>query len=355
MIATKKLPVLFVFVLLLTSCQKKIIGFFEPDNTPLAPDYSQKQYWAALPSKQDSADVVLAPILRDVQQEADVDVFFLHPTTYTSKKKSQRNWNAPVNDDKLNQKTDGSTIKYQASIFNGVGRVFAPRYRQIHIRVFNEFDTERKTDAEKATLLAYHDIKAAFEYYLKHYNNGRPIIIASHSQGTVMAKLLMKDYFDGKPLQEQLVAAYLVGIIVPEGFFQYILPCETSNQTGCFTSWRTFQKDFEPKRYVSDTIIVTNPLSWTTDNIFVPASYNKGAIINDKQIIYNELVDAQIKSELGILWITRPKQPKQLRFFPSKNFHIGDYNLFYMNVRENARERSENFMVQQKNTQSGGK
>ncbi len=344
MIAIKQLPILLA-IILLTSCQKKIIGFFESDNAPLAPDYSQEQYWAALPSKQDSADVMLAPMLKDVQQEASVDVFFLHPTTYNSKKKSQRTWNAPVNDDKLNQKTDGSTIKYQASIFNGVGRVFAPRYRQIHIRVFREFETERKADAEKATLLAYNDIKAAFDYYLKHYNNGRPIVIAAHSQGTVMAKLLVKDYFDGKPLQEQLVAAYLVGIIVPEGFFQHISPCKTADETGCFTSWRTFQKDFEPKRYVGDTIVVTNPLSWTTDDEFVPASYNKGAIINDKQIIYRELIDAQVQSKLGVLWITRPKQPKQLRFFPSKNFHIGDYNLFYMDVRENARERTEAFLM----------
>ncbi|NJK83709.1 MAG: DUF3089 domain-containing protein [Saprospiraceae bacterium] len=331
----------------LSYCQqvvKKNYWLFEPSDIPEAPDYSQAEYWAALPTKIDSADVLLAPTLEDVQAQTEVDVFFLHPTTYNSKKKSQRTWNAPVNNDKLNEKTDGSTIKYQASIFNGVGRVFAPRYRQIHIRAFNEFETERKADAEKATLLAYSDIKAAFEYYLDHYHNGRPIIIASHSQGTVMAKLLIKDYFDGKPLQKELVAAYLVGITVPEGFFQYIPPCQTPTEIGCFTTWRTFQKDFEPKRYVADTIVVTNPLSWTTGHTLVPASYNKGTIINDKQIIYEGLIDAQVQPELGVLWITRPKQPKQLRYFPSKNFHIGDYNLFYMNVRENAAMRSSIFL-----------
>ena len=33
--------------------------------------------------------------------------------------------------------------------------------------------------------------KAAFQYYLEHYNNGRPFIIASHSQGTYHAKRLI--------------------------------------------------------------------------------------------------------------------------------------------------------------------
>ncbi len=35
--------------------------------------------------------------------------------------------------------------------------------------------------------LAYEDLKTAFENYLKHYNKGRPIIIASHSQGSLHA------------------------------------------------------------------------------------------------------------------------------------------------------------------------
>ena len=65
------------------------------------------------------------------------------------------------------------------------------------------------TKLEIARLLLDEDVKAAFQYYLEHYNNGRPIIIASHSQGTTHAKRLLKEFFDGTALQHQLVAAYL--------------------------------------------------------------------------------------------------------------------------------------------------
>ena len=73
--------------------------------------------------------------------------------------------------------------------------------------------------AINAFATAYADIKAAFEYYLKNYNHGRPIIIASHSQGSTHALHLLKDYFENKPLQKQLVAAYIVGMTIPTEFF----------------------------------------------------------------------------------------------------------------------------------------
>ncbi len=332
-----------LIILLIASCARKPIGTFDESSVPNTPDYSQSRYWAALPNKLDSADVLLASSFKNVQENAKVDVFFLHPTTYIGKK-GERNWNASVDNSELNERTDGSTIKYQASIFNGVGRVFAPRYRQIQLQAFEEFYTDRKESAERATALAYSDVKRAFEYYLQNYNNNRPIIIAAHSQGTVMAKELLKDFFDGKSLQEKLVTAYLVGIIVPEGYFKHIPPCDSSSETQCFNTWRTFQRDYEPERSVADTIVVTNPLTWKTNAAYAPAELNKGVIINDKQKVYENIIDAQVNESLGILWITKPKRPLRLRFFPSKNFHIGDYNLFYLNVRENAVERVNSYL-----------
>ena len=87
-------------------------------------------------------------------------------------RRCEKNWNASIEDRKLNDKTDGSTILYQASIFNGAGKVYAPRYRQAHLHAY--FTNKRKGEAQKAFELAYADVKAAFEYYLQHYNQGRP-------------------------------------------------------------------------------------------------------------------------------------------------------------------------------------
>jgi hypothetical protein len=35
--------------------------------------------------------------------------------------------------------------------------------------------------------LAYQDVESAFDYYLTHYNQGRPFIVVGHCQGTTHA------------------------------------------------------------------------------------------------------------------------------------------------------------------------
>ena len=197
----------FIFVIFLfVSCSSRPKDVFQELPVITYLNYSDSDNWAALPSKQDQADRTPHPDLQDLQTEAKVDVFFLHPTTYT-KKKGNNQWNGDTENDDLNQTTDNGTILNQASIFNGAGKVYAPRYRQAHLHAYYSKD---KSSAKKAFNLAYHDVKTAFEYYLKNFNKGRPIIIASHSQGTNHAETLLKEFFDGKPLQEKLVAAYPV-------------------------------------------------------------------------------------------------------------------------------------------------
>ena len=79
--------------------------------------------------------------------------------------------------------------------------LYVPFYRQAHIRVFNE---KFKDEGKKALDLAYKDIKSAFIYYLNNFNDNKPFIIASHSQGTVHAKRLISEFIDGKELQKKL-------------------------------------------------------------------------------------------------------------------------------------------------------
>ncbi|MEN0049989.1 MAG: DUF3089 domain-containing protein [Bacteroidota bacterium] len=332
-----------IVLLAFQNCAHKPQGLFQADKVPTKPDYSQEKYWAALPDRKDEADILLDEDLVDVQATAKVDVFFLHPTTYTGKK-GETNWNASLQDEELNKRTDESTIRYQASAFNGVGRVYAPRYRQIQLQVYGEYGGERNESAVQAGKLAYEDVKAAFEYYIDNYNQGRPIIIASHSQGTSHAKNLLKDYFDGKALQQQLVAAYIIGIPVNKDFFTQIPVCQSAEETGCFVTWRTVKRDYVLKSMaMGDSIAVVNPLTWTTDEEYASAKLNKGVIIDDKNGKYVGIADAEINSADGILWLTKPKSPLRLRLFPSKNFHIGDINLYYMNIRENANKRVEAF------------
>lgn len=330
-------------LILLCSCANKYHRFasnYSFTTTDGKPDYSNLQYWAAHPYKHDPSDSISKLLITSATPDSSIDVFFIHPTTYTSTIKEFGN-NAPVDNADLNAKTDYSTILYQASVFNQAGRVFAPRYRQAHLQAYFPVTAIDTAEAVTAFELAYQDIKTAFNYYLAHNNNGRPIIIASHSQGTTHAKRLLKELFDGKTLQNKLVAAYLVGIPVETNWFASIRPCETPLQTGCVCSWRTFKDGYQPNYVTKESqVIVTNPLTWDSSKPLAPRTYNKGSILLNFNKIVPKVAAAYVTG--NVLWTCKPHFFGNI-FYTSKNYHIADYNLYYLSVRENATERVKAF------------
>jgi hypothetical protein len=319
---------------------------FTSSPIPPTPDYSKSIYWATLPDKKDAADSVpLKSDLKNQQASAKADVFFIYPTIYTKKPTTIYQWNADVNNATLNEQIQKSTILNQASAFNGSCRVYTPFYRQAHLYAFY---TPVKSDGNKALHLAYEDVKTAFEYYLKNYNNGRPIIIASHSQGSYHGERLMKEYFDGKPLQKQLVAAYLVGRAIKPDAFKNIRPTEKPEEFGVWASWNTFGRSYFPKNYdaVFKGSLSTNPLLWNSSEEYAPRELNKGGVALKFTLAPN-LVDAQNHQQ--IIWVNRP-HIRGSGLVKNKNWHRADYNFFYMNIRENAEHRIEAFLRAQSQT-----
>jgi hypothetical protein len=298
------------------------------------PVYADLNYWAAHPWKWDPSDSIPKQLKKETIKDTSVDVFFIYPTSLVDN--IDNRWNASIDDSALNIKTDYSSVLYQASAFNEKTRIFSPRYRQAHLRCFYLGDTIK---ARAAFDTAYADVKSAFEFYLKHWNMGRPIIIASHSQGTVHASRLLKEFFDGKELENLLVCAYLIGMPVPQNYFTKLLPCKDSLATGCIVSWRTFKKGYTDSAYVGkETLkcIVTNPLTWTTDTVYAPIDLNTGAVLKNFNKVKKSVVDAQIHQ--NILWTNKPKFFGNI-FLKGQNYHVGDINLFYNNIRQNIRTR----------------
>lgn len=324
-----------LYIYLFTSCSPvytKYISNYQTLRTDSAPNYSNLNYWAAHPGKKDPSDSVPKPFRNSYKFDSAVDVFFLYPTSLTDKK--DKRWNADIDDAAINAKTDYNSILYQASAFNEY-RLFAPRYRQAHYRSYFAYDT---TAALKAFELAYQDVKTAFQFYLDHFNKGRPIIIASHSQGSTHAIRLLKEFFDDGPLKQKLVAAYLVGMYLPENYYANLKICTDSSQINCFCAWRTYQVNYIPPFVQKEKVksSVTNPISWTTNTEFVSPVMNKGAILRNFNRLYPHVAGAQIKD--GILWTPKPKFPGSF-LFRTKNYHVGDINLFYSNIRYNIRQR----------------
>lgn len=337
---------LIVFLSVLGACSNKYLKY--ESNYTGKEQFANRSYgnlavWAAHPAKWDPSDSIPEP-LRAEPRDTTVDVFFLHPTTYTSKKKMKGD-NIDVDDPYTDAKTDYSTILYQASVFNQHAKVYAPRYRQAHISMFYIDDKER---AARAFDTAYQDVKAAFIYYLEHWNNHRPFIIAAHSQGSFLAERLIKDLFEDPAnpyyaYRRQMIVAYVAGWPVRKDYFSTIPMCSNPTQTGCICSWRTLKKGYIPS-YLKDengNALATNPLSWTTDSIYAARTKNEGAVLTRFNKIYKHTTDAQIYN--GLIWVKKPHFPGSFLYL-SKNYHVGDINLYYVNIRQNITDRINTYM-----------
>jgi hypothetical protein len=81
---------------------------------------------------------------------------------------------------------------------------------------------------------------------------------------------------------------------------------------------------------------VTNPLNWRADETYAGKNENKGSVLLKFNKVYKRTTDAQIHN--GLLWVKKPKFPWSFMYV-TRNYHIGDINLFYINVRENVEQR----------------
>lgn len=301
---------------------------FKAENQSAAAVYSQEKYWAALPFKKDNADIIPKAETWLADSLKKVDVFYIHPTMY--KKKSAKTWTADLNDIQLNKSVDSKPIKYQATPFNKTARVYAPRYRQAHLDVF---DNESKLRYQ-ALDFAYQDVKKAFEYYLANYNQGRPIVIASHSQGTVHARRLLKEFFDKEEMKSKLVCAYLVGFGVYPNDYELLTICENAEETNCYVTWSSFKAGYNYPLSKGDYLVgevTVNPISWKTDE--QSATSKAGIFLSVKG---NKCYKTIARIEKNMLWVNT-----KIPFVGSWNvMHLVDYNLFWHNIRKNVETRT---------------
>jgi hypothetical protein len=325
------------FFIVLVGCKSthKIQGFSKKD-IPLKPNYNNEKNWAVLPN---SSFEELKEFTSKEIDTLQADVFYVYPTLNTEN--DDLRWNVPVEDIEQQNKVLNKAVLFQASAFATSGKLYVPYYRQAHLRSYKMLEN----GGDKALLLAYSDVKKAFEVYLKNYNKGRPIIIASHSQGSTHAKFLLRDFFDNKPLQEKLIAAYIVGTVLKSDLFSTLKPMTKPNEIGGFVGWNTFKKgNYPKKRDVYKGSVTTNPITW--DDAKTTELYeHKGFLYSNKKIYKNVL---KIEITDGLVWSTNPKFP--MRFFMSfmKNYHVGDINLFWQDIRENAELRTKTWLAKNK-------
>ncbi len=327
-----KTALFFLVLILLSSCKSALVPAFSSQPQPASPNYDKVASWAVLPDSYPEN-------LKHWQTNNNIleaDVFYIYPTLNNEKKDLR--WNVPVSDSIQNVKVIDKAVYFQASAFLNAGKLYVPYYRQAHLRSYFQFEKGGK----EALNLAYGDVKEAFKTYLKKYNHGRPIIIASHSQGTTHAIRLLKEFFDGKSLQNQLVAAYIPGIAIKKNTFETIQIMTNPAQIGGFVSWNTFKKNYYPKTYDKwfKGAVVSNPVDWDNSNESERSEHKGFLFTNDK--LYTQALQVYVKD--GLLWISLPHFPYRLLVLEKKRYHVGDINLFWEDIRENASLRVESYL-----------
>lgn len=163
-----------------------------------------------------------------------IDCFYVYPTVSAQK--------TAVADLGIDPE-EIAVAKAQASRFSSVCRVFAPMYRQ---RTIAGIFGAKATAAESA--YAFDDVKAAWDDYLAHDNDGRGVILLGHSQGSFVLTRLIADVIEKDPATlKLLVSAILLGgnVTVPDGAdvggsFTKVPVCRHDTQTGCVIAYSTF-------------------------------------------------------------------------------------------------------------------
>lgn len=322
-------PLLLLSTMFWAGCSHTLPAF-KAENQPAAPDYSSKAHWLGLPFRDDAVDLIPKYDTWVNDSLKQVDVFYIYPTMY----RKGEHWNADVNDAKLNRKIEKLPVKFQATVFNEVGRVYAPRYRQATYESFTD-----STDGPKALAFAYQDVKAAFEYYMEHYNNGRPIIIAGHSQGTYHTRLLLKEYFDTPEMKKQLVCAYIVGYAIYPEKYEVLTPCKEASETNCYITWSSFDENFMYPDTSKDLLVgevVVNPVTWNMDTT---EAQGKGAFL--LRLNRKNLFKTSAHIHNNMLWVDTHTP----LFRRTDILHILDYNLFWHDIRANVKTRVDAYLA----------
>jgi hypothetical protein len=314
--------------------------------------YARADMWIARPDIPNNPSLWTPPgVARAGPVRAEV--FFIHPTSYLEKSR----WNAPLNDPE-SQWRARLFVQSQASAFNDIGEVWAPKYRQA---TFGAFLTT-KADAARALDFAYRDVLAAFEAFLQQAPKDRPIILAAHSQGSYHLMRLLAERIKGHPEAKRIVAAYVVGwpISTTADLPALGLPaCEQPGQARCILSWQSFAEPADPNMITDvydasrgetglsragSPMLCVNPITGVRNGA-APAKANLGTLVPNEALTNGTLQTPGVAARCdvrGFLLISNPP-PLGPYVLPGNNYHVYDYALFWPDIRRDAAARLATF------------
>ncbi len=309
------------------------------DATPQVTDYSQAKHWLSIP----------------VATEA-VDVFYLYPTAW------QRGDNEPYIceiDNPSMLAGSAAVFTRTATAFETFANIYAPYYRQADAAYALTLPLPEH-DALIAGIPTM-DAVAAFDYYIKYFNNGRPFILAGHSQGSNVLINLLTGYLKDHPeVYSRMIAAYVIGYPVTAQIIAdnpHLKFAEGPDDTGVIISYNTQAPDVVPgvNPVLSGLVgLVINPITWTRTETLATTAGGLGSLMPDPAtLIFSpvpQYADARVDIANGVLICTTADEDGLYALtqhgFPRGVYHSFDYPFYYFNIRANAQNRVNKYLEQ---------
>ena len=309
--------------------------------TKNATDYSKKESWYKIP-----------------EITKDVDTFYVYATEYImgSLEEGAPDY-ATLDNEEMMQGVAAEYIAH-ATAYEESTNLFMPYYRQCGMPIMKKAWKETGNCEAAISGMPYNDITAALDYYFENYNDGRPFIIAGHSQGSCLSKYVLKHYFNNHPkYYERMVAAYIIGYSVTKDeleAYPYLKFATGETDTGVIISYNTEgPKNVEQNAKTAVLLpnaISINPLNWKRDETYAPASMNLGSLVENEKTGEPEIgdvgADAQINLDRGVVVTNAKSAPTDeesakvaAEFFGPDGRHGDDYTLYYNNIKDNVAKR----------------
>ncbi len=292
-------------------------------------DYSDSTYWYSRGGEGKQADI-----------------FYVYPTvTMVSFGDNDSLWNADITEMEMrllaNENQRFNKMLYDECNF------YAPYYRQMIFETYSQSDSIMAS----AFSMAYSDVKSAFDYYMEHWNDGRPFFLVGHSQGSqLLVELLKKGLSDEQ--RDIMLAAYCIGTAVSQAeldAFPQLAPVSDSVSGKLVVFNSVTDIDAVSPLFANDAAGI-NPLIWSDDTVFVQtelhlgkAHYNANA---DSVLLMPHTVCGHLVNHVMVCPEIDPKIcyiEAFANFFPYGNLHFTDSWLYAGNIKQNMRCRMRKF------------
>jgi hypothetical protein len=277
-------------------------------------------------------------VARPTNPTKDVDAIFFYPTGFSGSSNGDKL--SDINDPTMYAMANIS-VQGQASVFSQSCNVYAPLYRQFTVDALLKVGTD-----ETLTYCAQFDIYKALDYYFQNCNNGRPFILAGHSQGSVWLLAVLQDYMKQHPeYLKRMVAAYAIGFSVTKDYLKknpHLKFATGATDTGVIISYNTEGPNNSSNIVVLEGSVAINPINWKTDDTYASKSQNLGSLNHATASIGSGVADARLDTKRGVV-ICESVTPSQYAmlgtYFGKSSYHTYDYSFYYANLVKNVADR----------------